>query len=560
VSLFAALALVVVVGASPSAAKSVFSVGRAVSSGASVASAARGGWKAGVEAVLPANAATGASRFVELSSVSCASPGNCSAVGDYHDSSGSPQGLLLTESAGTWGAGVEAALPANAATGANQFVELNSVSCASAGNCSAVGRYEDNSGGHQGLLLTETAGRWATGVEVVLPANAAVPNPFAAFFSVSCTSAGNCSAVGGYRDSAGSRQGLLLTEAAGTWGAGVEATLPANATMGANQFVELNSVSCASAGNCSAVGDYIDSNGGQGLLLTETAGTWGNGVKAALPANAVSGQVSVTSVSCASAGNCSAVGSYQGPSSSSCDRCEAAQGLLLTETAGSWRAGVEAVLPADAYRPSPDVRLGGLGENTAVSCASAGNCSAVGNYDSSKESGGGLLLSERAGRWRKGVDAPAGAADSVSCASSGNCSAVGWGFLLTEIAGHWTVVKAALPADAATGASQSVALPSVSCASAGNCSAVGGYIDGSGNYQGLLLDSTPLPCVVPKLKGKTVAVARRSITSHACSVGRIQHAASQTIRKGHVISQKPKAGKRLNHAARVNLVVSKGRR
>jgi Tol biopolymer transport system component len=66
------------------------------------------------------------------------------------------------------------------------------------------------------------------------------------------------------------------------------------------------------------------------------------------------------------------------------------------------------------------------------------------------------------------------------------------------------------------------------------------------------------PCVVPKLKGKTLRGAKRSIKSHDCSVGEIKHARSRTIEKGHVISQSPKPGRRLNHGAKVNLKVSKG--
>jgi hypothetical protein len=102
--------------------------------------------------------------------VSCASAGNCSAAGDYIDSSGHTRGLLLTATTGVWAPGVEATLPANATTGAS--VNLGSVSCAAAGDCTAVGYYFDSSGGQQGLLLTETNGVWAPGVEATLPANA----------------------------------------------------------------------------------------------------------------------------------------------------------------------------------------------------------------------------------------------------------------------------------------------------------------------------------------------------------------------------------------------------
>jgi hypothetical protein len=95
-----------------------------------------------VEAALPANAATDA--FATPVEVSCASAGNCTAVGWYYDSSYFFRGLLLTETAGTWAPGTEAPVPANAA--ANPDVMLRSVSCGSAGNCTAIGQYSDKLG------------------------------------------------------------------------------------------------------------------------------------------------------------------------------------------------------------------------------------------------------------------------------------------------------------------------------------------------------------------------------------------------------------------------------
>lgn len=66
-------------------------------------------------------------------------------------------------------------------------------------------------------------------------------------------------------------------------------------------------------------------------------------------------------------------------------------------------------------------------------------------------------------------------------------------------------------------------------------------------------------CGVPKLRGKTLTAAKRSIAAHNCTVGTIKHAASRTIKKGHVISQKPKPGSWAKHGTKVNLVVSRGR-
>jgi hypothetical protein len=159
------------------------------------------------------------------------------------------------------------------------------VSCASAGNCAAVGYYDDSSGHQHGLLLSESSGTWATGVEATPPANAASPSSVA-IYGVSCASVGNCAAIGNYVDISGNEQGLLLSESSATWARGVEATLPANAATASNG-VGIGSVSCASAGDCAAVGGYTDSFGhGQGLLLTENSGRWAPGVEATLPANA----------------------------------------------------------------------------------------------------------------------------------------------------------------------------------------------------------------------------------------------------------------------------------
>ena len=70
------------------------------------------------------------------------------------------------------------------------------------------------------------------------------------------------------------------------WAAGIGAALPANADLAFGSGV--SSVSCASAGDCSAVGDYSCPTGNQGLLMTETAGAWAQGVQAPLPDNAAS--------------------------------------------------------------------------------------------------------------------------------------------------------------------------------------------------------------------------------------------------------------------------------
>jgi hypothetical protein len=69
---------------------------------------------------------------------------------------------------------------------------------------------------------------------------------------------------------------------------------------------------------------------------------------------------------------------------------------------------------------------------------------------------------------------------------------------------------------------------------------------------------TPPRCVVPSVKGKTLAQAKASIRSHRCRVGAIRSATSRLAAKGRVIGQSPRAGRRLPVGSRVNLVISKG--
>jgi hypothetical protein len=67
-------------------------------------------------------------------------------------------------------------------------------------------------------------------------------------------------------------------------------------------------------------------------------------------------------------------------------------------------------------------------------------------------------------------------------------------------------------------------------------------------------------CVVPRLKGKPLTRARQTIIAAHCRVGRITRRYSKTIRKGRVLSQARAAGRHLPNGARINLVVSRGRR
>ena len=61
-------------------------------------------------------------------------------------------------------------------------------------------------------------------------------------------------------------------------------------------------------------------------------------------------------------------------------------------------------------------------------------------------------------------------------------------------------------------------------------------------------------CRVPNVKGKSLAVAKTKIAAGHCKTGKVTTAKSKTVKKGNVISQKPKAGTKLRKGSKVNLV------
>jgi hypothetical protein len=484
---------------------------------------------------------------------------------------------------------------------------ISSISCSSPGNCTAVGGYVDKVGRTEGLLLTEKERHWARGVEAVLPANA-VSHPYVNLNSVSCASAGNCTAVGDYTDASDIYGedlvwSLLLTEKGGHWARGVAAVPLAQS----DGQVYLNSVSCASAGNCAAVGN----DSGEGLVLTKTAGHWarrrrfGYGSSNLVSVSCASGgscsavgfdeydpctgrdgcpvadpllltkkgrgrewrsvqpelppldgeATFLTSVSCPSAGNCSVVG-VDYPALYGIDSEEVPTGLLLTEKAGKWRRGVTAKLPKNAG--SALVELAG------ISCGSAGNCGAMGTYYGRNDVEHLTLLTQEGGKWRRGVEAslPEGArrpeGNAISCASAGNCTVVG------SYGDGYGFLLTEIAGRWARGVRAPhfrggfEGVSSVSCASPGNCGAVGGISTPGGPGYSVLFDSATAPCVVPNVQGRIFHAARNSIESHNCLVGTVEHASSGTVRAGHVISQTPAPGRHRAPGTEVSITVSLG--
>ena len=389
-----------------------------------------------IPARAPVPAGASANPGADMSGLmACPSVTTCVAAGDYTDSSGNSQVMLLTGHGSSWTA-VKAPLPAGAPS--NPEASLSGIACPSAVMCVAVGDYTGSSGETRGLLLTGHGSSW-TVAQMPLPAGA---RPGAGLSGVACPSAIVCVAVGYYTGSSGKPQGLLLTRRGSSWTV-AQMPLPAGARPGAG----LSGVACPSAIVCVAVGYYTGSSGKpQGLLLTRRGSSW-TAIRAPLPVGA-GAEPSLWGVACPSATACVVAGSTADSSSSP---HSPSQGLLLTGHGSSWTA-VTAPTPAGASAAAGDsVSL------DATACPSASACVVTGHY----------------------LD------------SSGHPEAM----LLTGHGSSWTAAKAPLPADAARRPPGPLppgpALNNVACRSVTVCAAVGDYRDSAGNVQGMLLTGPP---------------------------------------------------------------------
>jgi hypothetical protein len=298
----------------------------------------------------------------------------------------------------------------------------------------------------------------------------------AAVNAVSCWRPGDCTAGGFYTDASGHQQAFVVDEARGVWGRAQE--VPGTAALNAGGGAQVNAVSCAPRGGCAAGGYYTDSKGNeQAFVVSQRNGRWGRAEE--VPGTAklnVGGLAWVHAISCASAGNCAAGGTYQtyNPPGTGDNSYQA---FVVSERNGRW-AKAETVPGIVALYPPPD-------ENNrliAVSCSSAGNCTAGGLWWGGCGGGNacarGFLLSLVNGRWHRLVQSGSGGpVSSVSCWHAGDCTAAGssqsvasgspiYGFAQTQIKGRWGRARTFSP-------QLNLGIGSLSCSSRGNCAAGG---------------------------------------------------------------------------------------
>jgi Bacterial Ig-like domain (group 3) len=304
--------------------------------------------------------------------------------------------------------------------------------------------------------------------------------------ALSCASPGNCTAGGSYVDQHNHDQVFVVSEVHGTWEK--PTGIPGVTDAGGGSFAEVRSLSCPTAGNCAAAGGYDDKNDNSHPFIAESKhGTWGKPV----PLDFGSTQIELgnsfeaTSVSCPTPGNCTA-GLFVSVLAPGPVPGAAADPFVVDEVNGVWHAA-QAVPDAIALNDGLD---GGI---ISVSCSSPGNCLAGGFY--THDSRITLIATETNGVWGAGTELPGirrlvgfgsdsnAVISSVSCLPSGDCAVTGTydggatdGFVGNEADGLWTVLPIFPPNSSMPIAGSIPTVNGVSCAAPVGCAVVGRFV------------------------------------------------------------------------------------
>jgi hypothetical protein len=397
-----------------------------------------------------------------VTAISCPAAGECSAVASV---AGSPdhsppiEGVTVAETDGRWRA--EEAVPGLATINTGGDAGANAISCSAPGDCGAGGSYAYDSNGVQvsdAFVVSEQDGTWNIARPITYIAGSD-PIEDSAVTSISCPSAGNCTAAGPYL-AGGKWNDFIVSESDGLWGqAEAVPGLAALSTTHADT-TRVAAISCPVAGSCAIDGTYSTTAGEAGWIAEEASGSW-------TPAAPLPGLGLPTSLSCPSAGSCTAFGS------SSSGHSDGTLPIVASEVSGVWGAAQE--IPG----------IAGLGGSAAyglaLSCPSAGNCTAAGNvqvadsYDQTV-----FVATETDGAWGDAsLVAGLGGLSALSCGAPGYCAIGGdAGLIANEVAGTWSA-GAIVPGLKGAGFAE---IGAISCPAAGYCSA-GGLTDND-NPQG----------------------------------------------------------------------------
>jgi hypothetical protein len=218
-----------------------------------------------------------------LAGATCTSASNCWAVG-YYDNGSAYQTLIERWNGASWNV---TASPDSDTTHENR---LYGVTCTSASDCWAVGRYSD------GTTLQTLTEHWdGSSWSIIASANtSATENNVLS--GITCASTSNCWSVGSVTASGGGSRPLIEHWDGSLW----------SITSSSDIAGSLSSVTCISASDCRAVGSQIINSAQQTFIEQWDGSSW----SVANSPNTSNQISSLAGVTCASDLDCWAVGSY----------------------------------------------------------------------------------------------------------------------------------------------------------------------------------------------------------------------------------------------------------
>jgi hypothetical protein len=347
--------------------------------------------------------------------------------------------------------------------------ELNDVSCPAPGSCIAVGSYIDSASGR----TLASAARWSgTSWTPILPSSPA--GSVAVLEGVSCTSAANCIAVGSTRSEQSIRPLIMK------WNGSAWSEISPGSQLPAGRQSVLNDVSCPTATSCEAVGSSFALTGaeratlamhfdGSAWTVRQSANPLTPGGQPAQEAN------TLESVSCAGATFCKAVGSHL----SSIGGATSSKPLIESLSGSGWAS--EAPYTANFTDPAFEFWLQGVSCPTTGACLAVGHLRFEGETRAFTQRWTG---SQWVGEGVRSEANQATELFDVSCSSPTSCRAVGAdGRGLHWAGGAWDLQAPKPPVDRAAGTP--LTLKGVACPTSTECHAVGSYTSTAGGQSRL---------------------------------------------------------------------------
>lgn len=237
----------------------------------------------------------------ELDAVSCSHDGSCAAGGQYFDHTDTAQPFVVTEFKGKWGIPIEVPGSLISQDGKNPHAsgsQVLSVSCGAPGSCVAGGYYETTLGLRAAFLVNEIDGEWRSAIPIAGLGGG--PQKNSVVLTISCAGVGSCSAGG-----VASYGPFVVDEVGGRWGRAHEPVIKGVSNVRGYGYIA--GVSCAAAGQCSAAGG-VGGTHPQMFVVNELRGVWEDAIP--IPGIAAAQSV-VNAISCAAPLECSIGGNFE---------------------------------------------------------------------------------------------------------------------------------------------------------------------------------------------------------------------------------------------------------